>query len=199
MAGKYSVRAENQASEQNGEELKLLRRIAARDRAALARLYVSYHARLFKFVFRLTGSYSIAEEMVNDVMLVVWRKADTFRGESRVSTWILGIAYRLAMRRLSRRQKRLARRADLDEASLQSADGVETEDWVQRGIASLPTAQQLTVMLVFYLGLSYQEVADVTDCPVNTVKTRMFHARRKLREVLVQASTAASVESEGHD
>lgn len=192
-----TVRAKRTTYEENAEELELLRRIAAGERDALAQLFLGYHARLFKFVFRLTGSYTIAEEMVNDVMLVVWRKADTFRGDSKVSTWILGIAYRLAMRRLARRKKRLARRANIDDVTLFGSDAVETEDWVQRSIAALPAAQQLTVMLVFYVGLSYEEVATVTDCPVNTVKTRMFHARRKLREAL--SAAGASADFANHD
>ena len=61
---------------------------------------------------------------------------------------------------------------------------IEVDDWIQHGVNSLPVAQQLAVVLVFYLGLSYEEVARVTDTPVNTVKTRMFHARKKLKHVL---------------
>lgn len=174
----------------NGEELLLLRQVAACDREALTRLFMLYHGRLFKFVFRLTSSYSISEEMVNDVLMVVWEKAGSFRGQSRVSTWIFGIAYRLAMKRLSRRRLRLSRFTGFGDGSADNfaaasgRDGVEIEDWVQSGIHGLPTAQQLAVVLVFYVGLSYDEVADVTATPVNTVKTRMFHARRKLKRIL---------------
>ena len=70
----------------NEQELSLLRRVADKDRDALTELFHTYHARLFKFVFRLTHSYTIADEMVNDIMLLVWQKANTFRGESKVST-----------------------------------------------------------------------------------------------------------------
>lgn len=168
------------------EDLALLRRVADGKRDALAALFLRYHPRLFKFVFRLTSSHSIADEMVNDVMLIVWHKADTFRGESKVSTWILGIAYRTAMRRLAKRKTRLARFSNADVPEIGDESPIETEDWVQHGIEQLPAAQQVTVMLVFYLGLSYDEVAAISDCPTNTVKTRMFHARRKLRAVLEQ-------------
>jgi RNA polymerase sigma-70 factor (ECF subfamily) len=72
----------------------------------------------------------------------------------------------------------------------------EQEDWVHRGLDALPPAQRLAVELVFYLGLSYEEVASVSDCPVNTVKTRMFHARRKLREQLQASGTAADPQGE---
>lgn len=177
----------------NGEELLLLRQVAACDRDAFADLFRIYHGRLFKFVFRLTGSYSIAEEMVNDVMLVVWEKSGTFRGQSKVSTWVFGIAYRLAMKRLSRRRTRLLRFPGFSERELETVaesneTRIEVDDWIQHGVNSLPVAQQLTVVLVFYLGLSYEEVARVTDAPVNTVKTRMFHARKKLKHVLQAGS-----------
>ena len=185
----------------NGAELLLIRQIAASDRDALTALFRRYHGRLFKFVFRLTSSYSIAEEMVNDVMMVVWRKSATFRGQSRVSTWIFGIAYRLAMKQLSRRRLRAIRFTEFEggspdkTADAAAGDRLDTEDWVQKGIHRLPAAQQLSVMLVFYVGLSYEEVAQVTSVPVNTVKTRMFHARRKLKDILESADDEVSAGS----
>ena len=172
----------------NEEEVTLLTCVAKNDRDALTQLYLAYHDRLFKFVFRLTRSYTIADELVNDIMLLVWRKASTFRGESKVSTWIFGIAYKLTMRRVTRKQLQVSSGTDLDQFSTDSDTTQETEDWVQHGLQKLPAAQQLTVVLVFYLGLSYEETAAVTQCPVNTVKTRMFHARRKLRDLLAEST-----------
>lgn len=174
---------------ENERELTLLRRVAEEDREALTRLFRIYHARLFRFVFRLTGSYGTADELVNDIMLLVWRKAATFRGESRVSTWIFGIAYRQTMRRVTRKQLRVSTNMDLDGFASDDDAAVETEDWVSHGLRSLPATQQLAVVLVFYLGLSYEETAEVMQCPVNTIKTRMFHARRKLREFLAASAS----------
>lgn len=169
----------------NEAQLALLERIAGGDKDALAHLYLHYHARLFKFVFRLTGSYSTADELVNDIMLIVWDKAHSFRGESKVSTWIFGIAYNQAMRRSTKRQLRIL---SFDERRVETerddSHASEIENWVEQALYELPTAQRMTVILVFYLGLTYEETAKVTDCPVNTVKTRMFHARRKLKEYL---------------
>ena len=162
---------------ENEEELVLLKLVATGDRSALTRLYLQYHARLFKFVFRLTRSYATADEIVNDTMLVVWDKAASFRRDSKVSTWIFGIAYKQTMRRVTRKQLQLSPLTDLDDSGHDHDADMEIEDWVRQGLHSLPAAQQLTVVLVFYLGLTYQETAAVTDCPVNTVKTRMFHAR----------------------
>ena len=171
-------------SPQNEEELALLRLVASGDRSALTRLYLVYHARLFKFVFRLTRSYETADELVNDVMLVVWDKAASFRGDSKVSTWIFGIAYKQTMRRVTRKQLQLTPLTDVEDSGHDLGTTMEIEDWIKQGLHALPAAQQLTVILVFYLGLTYEETAKVTDCPVNTVKTRMFHARRKLKEYL---------------
>ena len=180
-------------------EFALLRMVAERDKSALTQLYLLYHARLFKFVFRLIRSFSAADELVNDIMLVVWRKADTFRGDSKVSTWIFGIAYRQTMRRLTRKQLQIAASTEPDDYGADNVAGMETEDWVRNGLNALPAAQQITVVLVFYLGLSYEETAIVTGCPVNTVKTRMFHARRKLKEYLETSALPRTGESTGHE
>jgi len=179
-----TMRAKQTTEVMNEQELTLLRRVAEQDREALTELFLTYHPRLFKFVFRLTHSYTIADEMVNDIMLLVWQKATTFRGDSKVSTWIFGIAYRQTMRRVTRKQIKISAVADLNELSSDDDSSIELENWVQQGLDSLPAAQQIAVELVFYLGLSYQEVAKVTDCSVNTVKTRMFHARKKLKGFL---------------
>ncbi len=181
----------SQVAGQDSEDLALLEGIAAGDREALTELYARYHARLFRFVYRLTRSHTAAEELVNDIMLATWRSAGTFRGDSKPSTWIFGIAYRQALKRMSRKRLSIASYLDVDRLPDGDTRSFEQEDWVQQGIGSLPPTQRLAVELVFYLGLSYDEVATVTDCPVNTVKTRMFHARRKLKEQLQASAVAA--------
>jgi len=186
------------ANVDNAEELRLLSRVADRDRDALTALYSVYHPRLFRFLYRLTNSYTAADELVNDIMLAVWKSASSFRGESRVSTWVFGIAYRQAMRRMRRRRLKIRRDKDPDEFGAQGNRDVEAEDLVRQGLESLPPAQQLAMLLVFYQGLSYAEVADVTGYPVNTVKTRMYHARRKLRDFL-DAAGALPAASAGQD
>ncbi|MGI9203136.1 MAG: RNA polymerase sigma factor [Woeseiaceae bacterium] len=178
----------------NDQERDVLARVANGDRDAMTHLFSIYHRRLFNFVYRLTSSFSIAEELVNDIMLLVWQKASTFRGESRVSTWIFGIAYRQTMRRVTRKQLETSSSIDVDTFPADGEGMTETEDWILHGLHKLPAAQQLATVLVFYLGLSYEETAAVAGCPVNTIKTRMFHARRKLREYL-EASALPSQRS----
>jgi len=196
---KNCMQATGRKRENDAEELALLHKVAEQDREALAELYRVYHPRLFKFVFRLTSSYPVAEELVNDVMHMVWRKASSFRGDSRVSTWIFGIAYRQTMRRVTRNKVRLVPTIDVESHGVDADDRVETENWVRKGLDELPAAQQITVMLVFYLGLSYEETAAVTRCPVNTVKTRMFHARRKLKDALTAAALPPGNSEESDD
>jgi RNA polymerase sigma-70 factor (ECF subfamily) len=178
------------------EERALLELIAAEDRDALTELYSHYHARLFKFVFRMTRSYTDADELVNDIMLAVWRSAGNFRGDSKPSTWIFGIAYRQALKRLSRKQISIASHLDVDLLPDTQSKTIEQEDWVRHGLETLPAAQRLAMELVFFLGLSYEEVAAVTECPINTVKTRMFHARRKLKEKLSSSASGENFSGE---
>jgi RNA polymerase sigma-70 factor (ECF subfamily) len=178
------------------EERTLLSAIAGKDRQALERLYVLYHPRLFKFIFRFATTYEQADELVNDVMLVVWTRAHTFRGASRVSTWIFGIAYRLTMKRVSRRRLRLVS-GDAVENIVDQRDYLgEQRDWVIRSIDELPDAQRTTVILAFYAGFSYEEIADITSCPLNTVKTRMFHARKKLKDILERQGSPSGTHPE---
>ena len=178
-------------------ERALLGAIASGDRAALARLYTDYYPRLFKFVYRLTRSHAVSDELVNDIMLAIWHGAGSFRGDSKPSTWIFGIAYRQAIKRLSRKSLSFVEGLEVDHLPQAESGSFEREDWVHRSLDTLPAAQRLAVELVFYLGLTYEEVAAVTDCPVNTVKTRMFHARRKLREQM--QSSARAADSQGED
>ncbi len=176
----------------NDHEWDLLKRIAEQDRSAFSELYELYHTRLFKFVYRLTHSHAMSDELVNDIMLLVWRKAGSFRGGSKVSTWIFGIAYRQSLRRLSRDKSKLFQPIDTVELVADDGDGGDIENWVRQGLNALPAAQQITAGLVFDLGLTYEEVSEVTGSPVGTVKTRMFHVRQKLKVILPAIAKPAS-------
>lgn len=163
------------------EEKALFERVVHRDRSALAAFYRLYHSRLFRFAFRLTNSFGAAEELVNDVMLAVWDGAASFRRGSKISTWVFGIAYRKCMSHL--RGKRLVTDSEVsvEQIADESGDELENREWVRLGLDRLPDEQRLCMLLVFYVGCSYAEIAQITDCKAETVKTRMFHARRKLR------------------
>jgi RNA polymerase sigma-70 factor, ECF subfamily len=180
-------------------ETDLIARIAEGDRKAFEELYYLYHRRLARFLTRLTRRYDIAEEVVNDTFWVVWRKAHTFRGDSQPSTWILGIAYRKA-RNAFRTSARLAEK-NLQEELLppteeEPASTEELRDWLSRALAELPVEQRLAVELCYELGHSCEEISKIMDCPVNTVKTRLFHARAKLQRLLPQLAGATATDAD---
>ena len=160
--------------------------IAAGDRFAFEELYLAYHRRLARFLFRVTPRYENVEEIINDTFMTVWQTAKDFRNASRVSTWIFGIGYRTALKSL-RRQRHHTAALSLDDYPEQTIDpGAETEvqDWLAHGLNRLPLDQRLTLELAYHMGYSLEEVAAITDTPVGTVKARMHHARRKLRQHL---------------
>ena len=166
-----------------------MRRIALQDRQAFEALYRTYYRRLTRFLDRFMRRPQMIDEILDDTMLVVWQKAATFNGSSQVSTWIFAIAYRKAMKALKREGGRTQILSDHEELlyapSPESAfiDG-EYRSAVRRLVAGLSAEQRAVVELTYYHGCAYKEIAAIVGCPVDTVKTRMFHARRKLRSVL---------------
>jgi RNA polymerase sigma-70 factor (ECF subfamily) len=165
----------------------LLERIVAGERAALKELYLLYHGRLARFLTRVTSRYDLAEEIINDTFWVVWRRAREFRGASNVSTWIMGIAYRRGLKSLKRASLQpVAANEPSDEAgpSHEPWSAAEQREWLSAALERLPSEQRLVLELAYHLGHSCAEIATIMNCPVNTVKTRMFHARKKLRTLL---------------
>jgi RNA polymerase sigma-70 factor (ECF subfamily) len=173
---------------------ELLLAISAGSRQALEDLYLGYHRRLARFLSRFTPRYENVEEIINDTFMVVWQSSKDFRNASQVSTWIIGIAYRTALKSL-RRQKNHTAARNLDDYPEQTVDPTletEVKDWLRHGLNQLPTEQRLTLELAYHMGYSLEEIAAITECPVGTVKARMFHAREKLRQYLPTLSGAGS-------
>ncbi len=169
-------------------EVELISRIAAGDRKAFEELYGLYHRRLARFLTRLTKRYDVAEEVINDTFYIVWRKAGDFRGESLPSTWILGIAYRKARNAFRSSSRILAmENPEAPPPPLTSDESIRSEelrDWLVQALGQLPVEQRLAVQLCYELGYSCEEISTIMGCPVNTVKTRLFHARAKLQKLL---------------
>jgi RNA polymerase sigma-70 factor, ECF subfamily len=169
----------------NEAELELIRRVSLRDRAALRELYLLYHRRLSRFLMRLTQRQDLAEEVINDTLLAVWNSAERFRGDSRVSTWIVGIAYRRALKSMRRRSFEIIGLEETElPAGFDSVQACENQEWIEGALDALPIEQRLCLELAYVLGHSCEEIAAITNCSVNTVKTRLFHARRKLSTLL---------------
>jgi RNA polymerase sigma-70 factor (ECF subfamily) len=178
-------RPDSSVGDQNKVELALLSRIATRDAQAMHELYHLYHRRLARFLMRLTSRYDLAEEVINDTFWVIWQHAADFRGASLLSTWIFGIAYRRALKTLKRVRPDLA--VESDEALEQTEEPwqqAELREWLGVALAKLPHEQRMVLELAYNVGHSCEEIAAIMQCPVNTVKTRMFHARRKLKTLL---------------
>jgi RNA polymerase sigma-70 factor (ECF subfamily) len=187
-----TVPAKNSSRERDNE---LLLAISAGSRQALEELYLGYHRRLARFLSRFTPRYENVEEIINDTFMVVWQNAKDFRYASQVSTWIIGIAYRTALKSLRRQKNHMAAR-NLDDYPEQTVDPTletEVQDWLRRGLNQLPIEQRLTLELAYNMGHSLEEIAAITECPVGTVKARMFHAREKLRQYLPTLSGAAPI------
>jgi RNA polymerase sigma-70 factor (ECF subfamily) len=189
------------ASATTGDERDraLIERIARLDRAALKELYLLYHRRLARFLTRVTSRYDLAEEIINDTFWVVWQRAGDFRGASHVSTWIMGIAYRRGLKALKRASVMQLGVNDTPAAEYSGHEpwsGAERREWVNAALERLPSEQRLVLELAYHLGHSCEEIAIIMNCPVNTVKTRMFHARKKLRVLLPQL---AGMDAEAHE
>jgi RNA polymerase sigma-70 factor (ECF subfamily) len=173
------------------EALRWLRAAAAGDRAAFERLYRRMHPRLVRFLGRNVPRRDLVDDVINDTMLVVWRKAGEFRGDSRVSTWVTGIAYRCMLKAL----RDGAPAQEISESALDgyaldaepaddAAAGHELRDWLARGLKTLPEEQRTTLVLAYTVGESCERIAEIMGCAVGTVKARLFHARIRLRSVL---------------
>jgi RNA polymerase sigma factor (sigma-70 family) len=174
-------------------DLDLLRRVSERDREAFESLYHRYYRRLFGFVHRLSRRPEVVEEVVNDVLLTVWHDAARFDGRSRVSSWIFGIAYHKALKAVGRESRDRSRHIAVEAAADERDRGPGPESRAATreaarvlalALAELSREQRTVVELTYYEGLSYPEISELVGCPVNTVKTRMFHARRRLRDLL---------------
>jgi RNA polymerase sigma-70 factor (ECF subfamily) len=171
-------------------ELGWIRRIAEGDRDAFEKLHAAYHARLFRYLLRMIGDAGTAEELTNDTMVSAWKSAGTFKGHSKASTWLFGIARNKALNALRGKHPLMvdieaavavAASPDTPDRAL-SRDNLQTA--MKQALNELSAEHREVMELTFYQELSYQEIAEIMQCPVNTVKTRMFYAKKRLQEIL---------------
>ena len=179
-------------------DARLLGRIAKeRDRAAMRELYQLYHLRLRGFLRRLTTDDAVIDETYNDVMLKVWDKAAQFRAESQVSSWIFSIAYRLCIKVLKRERRKASLidrlRREPSVASATHPDTFEDEDLVNRALQDLSIRHRIVIELAYFEGYSTEEISRITRCPRGTVKTRLHHARHRIRHKIDQLTRTSGV------
>lgn len=167
----------------NSRELRLIRLTVNHDRAAMTELYDLYFPRLKRFLRGITHDSEAIEELVNDVMLTVWQQADRFRGDSTVSTWILGIAYRKGIDsiRKIKRYKNMITQLQEPQSLEPEINEITARHDLDILMRDLSAEQRAVAELSFDFGYSYPEIAKILDVPVNTVKTRMFYARKTMQ------------------
>jgi RNA polymerase sigma-70 factor (ECF subfamily) len=190
--GSASVVPAHAAGEPSSDEM-LIARIAGGDRLAMQTLFARHRTPVYRWLLRLVGNETVADDLLSDVFLDVWRQAGRFQARSAVSTWLLAIA---RFKALSARRGR--KDAELDETIeatvADSADNPEVvlqkksrDQFVRTALTALSLEHREIIDLVYYHDKSVDECAQILGVPSGTVKTRMFYARKKLAE-LVQAA-----------
>lgn len=187
-----SRRAVDGAPDSECGEVQLLRRIAGGDESAMAEFYQRHSRVVLAQILLMVGERALGEEILQDTMLAIWRGASSFRGESRVSSWLIAIARRQARDRLRRRRFRVVDDACLagqpsrdpgpDVVALDRAEAAE----VGNAIRVLAPAHREILGLAFGAGLSLPEIADELHIPLGTVKSRLTSARAALSRLLAE-------------
>jgi len=168
----------------------LLKSVRAGDKSAMKVLYQRYNVRIYRFVLRLIKNSSVAEEIVSDVFLVVWRDASRFEGKSSVATWLMAIARHKAVSALRRRSDSLldhypadAMTDPCDNPEFQT-DQIDRLEIIHRCLRKLSPRHREIIDLYYYHEKSVKEIAGIIGAPEGTVKTRMFYARRRMSRLL---------------
>jgi RNA polymerase sigma-70 factor, ECF subfamily len=182
---------------QDSSDEALIGLIAEGDKRAMQVLYARHNVRVYRFILRMTGNQSLAEDLVSEVFLDVWRQAENFESKSQVSTWLLAIARYKALSALRRRtdehldDQMVANIEDTAE-NPETAVGIKDRNIiVQKCLTQLSSAHREVLDLVYYHEKSVDEVAQIVGVPPATVKTRMFYARNKMADLLKQAGVSA--------
>ncbi len=172
-------------------DTELLRQVAAGDETAFAELYDLYALSVYNYLLRLINEPAVAEEILQEVFLAMWQSAYRFREEARVKTWLLRIAHHQAVSWLRRARPAVWPN---DELEAEEHDHIEEHlarswqiDQVRTALTQLTPNHRAVIELTFVQGLSYAEIAEVMNCPIGTVKSRMSYALRHLNTLLSEA------------
>jgi len=173
-------------------DFDLLRQVAAGDEAAFAELYDLYASLVYNYLLRLVNEPAVAEEILQEVFLAMWRGARGFRAEAKVRTWLLRIAHHQAVSWLRRKRTVLWPDDELEQETVDSFEEDLAHVWqieqLRGALVRLSPKHRAVIELTFVQGLSYTEIAQVMNCPIGTVKSRMSYALRHMNELLTQAS-----------
>jgi RNA polymerase sigma-70 factor (ECF subfamily) len=171
----------------------LLREMARGNQLALRTLFMRHQARVYRFVMRIVRDRALAEDVVSEVFLAAWQQADRFKGRSTVSTWLLSIARNKALTAIKRQpaeqlDNEIA--AEIADPALSPEAKISDKDSgtiLRRCLDALSPEHGEILDLVYYQQKTIKEVAEILGIPANTVKTRMFYARKRLAALLAAA------------
>lgn len=175
------------------DDALLIARMAAGDAAALRGLMARYHVRVYRLVLRLVKNPAIAEELTNEVFLEIWLNAGSFAEASSAATWVLSVAHHRAVSNLRKRRENgwdeptMLNVPDAADDPEMTAQKVDKSSALRRCIKALSPEHAAIIDIIYYHEMSVQETAAVLQIPENTVKTRLFHARKRLAALLKRA------------
>ncbi|MGY3616115.1 RNA polymerase sigma-70 factor (ECF subfamily) [Bradyrhizobium sp. USDA 10063] len=193
----YAVCNATEVEERISDEM-LLRNVAEGDKAAMHIMFARHRLRVFRFIRSIVRNAAIADDLVSQVFLDVWRSANKFENRARVSTWLLSIARFKALGALRGRtdetidQEYLVGIVDDADTPEVALDRKETNAILRACIDRLSPAQREIIDLVYYHERSVVEVSEIVGVPCATVKSRMFYARKHLAKMLVNAGFEAA-------
>lgn len=167
-------------------DLELLERVSRGDGEAFRQLYDLTHKKVYIYLYRLVHGKQMAEDILVETYTEVWRCAKKFKGKSRVTTWMIGIARNLAMDELGkvRRHEDIEDFPNLSNGVIPDAESVDRQRLLKEAMIKLPAKHREILDLVFFHEMTYVEVSRMLDIPVNTVKTRVFYAKETLKNAL---------------
>ena len=177
---------------ENQKALELLKNIALGSEVALVEFYDTFHSSIYNFAIRRLNEHADAADVLNDVMLQVWKNAGSFKGRAKVMTWVFGITHHKVIDKLRKSSRHVMTELEEtlpDDDSFSVTDsimGAQRSDYIKQCMAQLSNAHRQVIHLAFFEELSYPEIAEIVDCPEGTVKTRMFHAKQILKRCLAK-------------
>lgn len=168
------------------QETELLYQVAQGDEDAFQQLYEATNRRIYFYIYRMVNNKETAEDLMVETFAQVWRSAARFQGKSRAVSWIIGIARNLSRKQLRKNKpdESLENHPNLINGNVPDPDSFDRSRYIQVALAKLPDRHRDVLDLVFFHELTYPEISAVLDIPVNTVKTRVYHAKIKMEKIL---------------
>lgn len=177
-----SSRTGNASNAESDEQL--LSRIKEGSQASLEILYKRYFPRLSRFITQITQDAHETLDIINEVFLSVWNDAEKFRGDSSLSTWIIGIAYNKSLSALRKKRKWLSFTDELPDAPIPEHEEPQRADDIRQAMKRLKPEQRAMVELTYYFGYSYDEIAQMLDCKAIKVRDQLYMARKQIKSAV---------------